>query len=159
MRTKAVAAVLCVSLMTGVGASAREAAPARKGAVVAVPKTGLMEQGRFRWNFEAVLHRTFLDWSVLSMRYLPKRAAVDFSCGGYCGPKSRYQVFDFIFTNARSTKFHVSRRTAFAGSFGNYRAQILVRGHPVACNARETEFLFEFRDSAAFSVGCSKPPA
>jgi hypothetical protein len=90
---------------------------------------------------------------------LPERGTVNFSCGGQCGPKSRYLIWTFVFANARGSAFHVSKRPAFAGSFGNYPAQILVRGHPVACDLRETLFLIEYRDSAAFDLGCSPPPA
>jgi hypothetical protein len=151
-------ALFGIALATGVVASMGGAAPnAQREALRHFE--GLTEQGRLRWNFEAVLHKRFPHRRAISVESSRDRATVDFSCGGHCGPKSRYLLWTFVFKNAHGTAFHVSKQKAFAGSFGNYPVQVLVHGHPVACDVRESRFLIQYADSAAFDLGCSRPPA
>lgn len=128
------------------------------GSERAGPPSGVTQQGRLLWNFEALLRDTF-DRRVVSASS-GLNGALNFSCAGLCGPNARYLHYKFTFSNARGSSLHVSKRRYIGGSWGNYPRGILIRGHLIACNADETRFLISwvFRSMASFTLGCSGDP-
>lgn len=120
--------------------------------------SGLTSQGRLLWNFEALLRETFNRPVVSASTGL--NDSLNFSCAGWCGPNAKYLHYKFTFAPNRGSTLHVSKRRYTGGSWGNYPRGILIRGHLVACNAEETQFLISwvFRSMASFTLGCGGDP-
>jgi hypothetical protein len=120
--------------------------------------SGLTQQGRLLWNFEALLRDTFYT-PVVSASTGPNEA-LNFSCAGWCGPNARYLHYRFTFSNARGSSLHISKRKYTGGTWGNYPRGILIRGHLIACNREETRFLISwvFRSMASFTLSCGGDP-
>jgi hypothetical protein len=74
-----------------------------------------------------------------------------------CAPLATFSPYRPTFAHARHSGFHVAHVRGI--DFGNYPAPVLIRGHGVACDARERTFLIEYRDAAAFSLACLRPGA
>ena len=123
------------------------------------PPPGLTQQGRLLWNFEALLRDTFGNHSAVSAT-TGLNDSLNFSCAGWCGPNAKYLHFRFTFAEARGSAFHVSKKRYVGGTWGNYPRGILIRGHLIACDARETKFLISwvFRSTASFTLGCGGDP-
>jgi hypothetical protein len=147
----ALAALVAVALLSAAGAT-----PMPTRASSAPP--GLTERGRLLWSFEALLRETFGAAGV-SVSHGPDRA-LDFSCRGDCAPLSRYFAYRFTFARPRRSAFHVSSRRYRGETWGNYPRAILVRGRLVACDKRESRYLFSwvFSSMASFTLGCGTLP-
>ena len=72
---------------------------------------------------------------------------------GDCTPLAVYSPYVYVFARARGSSFHISTKKQVSG-FGNYPIALLIRGRPTACNARETQFLIEYRDAVSLTLGC-----
>ena len=133
------------------------AAPGGSSNRLSAPR-GLTPQGRLLWNFEALLQQTFNRRIVSASSGL--NGALNFSCAGWCGPNAKYLHYEFTFAGARGSTLHVSKRRYTGGTWGNYPRGILIRGHLIACNAKETRFLISwvFRSMASFTLGCGGDP-
>jgi hypothetical protein len=104
-------------------------------------------------NFEALLHQSFPGRSVVSMQ-TRRSGELNFMCGGFCAPLSTRAPYWFVFRHPGRSAFHLSSRKFNPGYFGNYPTLVLIRGRTIACDRRETRFLIEYRDAAAFTLGC-----
>jgi hypothetical protein len=118
----------------------------------------LTRQGRLLWNFEGLLRKTFHAQIVSASSGLFE--SLNFSCAGWCGPNAAYLHYEFTFAHPAGSSFHVSKRRYVGGTWGNYPRGVLIRGHMIACNAKETEFLISwvYRSTASFTLGCSGDP-
>jgi hypothetical protein len=146
------AIAVAVGVLASTGPAWRKAQTGSSG-----PPVRLTVQGRLLWNFEGLLRKTFPGRAV-SARY--RRGSFwNFACSGSCSPLARWSPYRFTFEAPGGSAFHVSSKGLLPGSFGNYPLQVLVRGHAVACDKQETRFLIEYRDTASFTLACSKPPA
>jgi hypothetical protein len=143
----AIATIVTVALLNAAGATPT---PRRANG----PPRGLTERGRLLWNFEALLRETFGAAGV-SVSHGPNRA-LDFSCRGDCAPLSKYFSYRFTFARPRGSAFHVSSRRYRGESWGNYPRAILLRGRLIACDERESRYLFSwvFSSTASFTLGC-----
>jgi hypothetical protein len=74
---------------------------------------------------------------------------------GACSPLAVYSPYVYVFAHAQQSAFHISSKKK-VGGFGNYPAPVLIRGRPIACNARETQFLIRYLDAISFTVDCSR---
>lgn len=116
----------------------------------ASPPSGLTSAGRTLWQFEALLRDTF------GTRHLcPSGRWGQYFTSGTCSPLAVYSPYSYVFAARHRSAFHLSRKR-HVGGFGNYPIAVFIRGHPVACDARETRFLVLYRDSP-FTLGCSRP--
>ena len=115
------------------------------------PPSGLSKRGRVLWQFEALLHDTFGNGNVCASG---RRGSLNFT-GGACSPLAVYSPYFYAFAQARHSALHVSK-TKTVGGFGNYPQPVLIRGRPIACNARETQFLIVLPDAISFTVDCSR---
>jgi hypothetical protein len=116
------------------------------------PPSGLSTRGRVLWQFEALLHDTFGNGDVCASG---RRGSLEFTAGA-CSPLAAYSPYFYAFAQARHSAFHVSMKQA-VGGFGNYPQPVLIRGRPIACNARETQFLTVLPDAISFTLDCSRP--
>jgi len=124
------------------------------GACSSTPSRTLSGQGQLVWNFEGLLTQTFGSQPVSAT------AQLDFSCSGPCSPLATYSPYSFVFGRHRDSAFHLStRRPDPTMSFGNYPLPVLIRGRLIACDAKESTFLIEYRDQADFALGCVAPLA
>jgi hypothetical protein len=114
------------------------------------PLPALSKSGQILWQFEALLHDTFGNRPVCASG----RWAQEFTSGD-CSPLAVYSPYSYVFAHAHRSAFHISSKKR-VGGFGNYPIAVLIRGRPIACNARETQFLIKYRDSASLTLGCSR---
>lgn len=115
----------------------------------ASPPPGLTSAGRTLWQFEALLHDTYGAHPVCSSGRWGQRFT-----SGACSPLAVYSPYSYVFRGAHGSAFRLSSKRR-VGGFGNYPVSVLVRGHPVACDARETRFLVLYRDTR-FTLGCRR---
>lgn len=148
MRFLAVCLVLLAALppLAARGATSSQRLPKPSNATAV-----LSTQGHLLWNFEALLVRTF------GRRPVSVSGQENFSCAGLCAPLSKYSPYRRVFANPTGSTFHLTARRFPAGAFGNYPEPVLIRGHTVACNARETRFLIADGDSVSLTLGCLAP--
>ncbi len=114
---------------------------------------GLTPQGLLLWNFEGLLRTSFPGSSEVSAKVDPT-SSYNFVCRGDCSPHAVYSRYRYVFAALGGSAFHLSPRKFPPGYFGNYPLQILIRGRSVACNRKETRFLIEYSNSAAFELAC-----
>lgn len=118
----------------------------------AAPPPGLSRMGRTLWQFEALLNDTFKGRRV-SAHYDAGRNEWNFACSGLCAPLADWNRYFFTFSEARHSKFHLSKRR-WLPSFGNYPAAIKVKGRYVACEGNERRFLITYRSGVGLSLAC-----
>lgn len=135
---------------------AHAASPARTSGEPAAP-SGLTSQGRLLRNFEALLQKTFGRRQPICVSGDRKvRTSLDFTAGE-CAPLAKYLLYWYTFQAPHGTTFHISGRRAGSLSFGNYPVAVLIRGHMVACDARERHFLIDYTSGAGLMLGCLTP--
>jgi hypothetical protein len=116
------------------------------GSAAAGPPRGLSQEGRALWNFEALLHDTFGNRPVCS------RGGLNFvSPASKCLPLANWDSYDYVFTKARHTAFHLTRHRP---SICNICAPVRVASRYVACDRAERAFLFLLVNRATSSINC-----
>jgi hypothetical protein len=129
--------------------AAHVALPARGSGAPTAP-VGLTSQGRLLWNFEALLKLTFGQKQPLCV------SGWNFTSGD-CTPLAKYLLYWYTFQAPHGTVFHLVHRTVRPSSFGNYPVAVLIRGHMVACDARDRHFLIDYLSGAGLMLGCLAP--
>jgi hypothetical protein len=114
-------------------------------------KSNLTSQGQLLWNLEGLLRKTF------GRRRVYASETLNFSCAGTCTPASRFAPYRFVFREPRTSIFRLAKRRFGDGAFGNFPIAVRIRGEAIACNGTKTQFLVEFRNAAAFTLGCLSP--
>ena len=117
------------------------------------PPPGLSKNGRILWQFEALLHDTFGQRDVCSSGGSRQNFTGGDVAAGACAPLAVYSPYFYVFADAHGSVFHINAKKE-VGGFGNYPVAVLIRGRPVACNARETQFLILYVDTL-FTLACS----
>lgn len=134
---------IVVVLAFCVGSFATETQAASSG-----PSPELSKSGRILRQFEALLHDSFGDHAVCaSGRWGQKFTS------GQCSPHAVYSRYSYVFARVRGSSLHTSSKKR-VGGFGNYPVAVPIRGHPIACNARETQFLVKYRNAVPLALGC-----
>ena len=114
----------------------------------------LTPQGRLLFNFESLLRANFPRASRVWARNVPS-GFLNFSCTGVCRPLSQHLFYRFVFHRTGRSAFHLSKRKFNAGYFGVYPEILLIRGHSIACDRKETRFLIHYRSAASFTLACA----
>ena len=104
---------------------------------------GLSSQGKLLWNFEALLHDRFGNGRICAS------VPVNFSSGS-CAPLAKFLLYRYVFPQARRSPYHVA--SGRVGGFGNYPTPVLIRGRPIACDARERRFLIHYRSAISLTL-------
>ena len=147
-------AVLTVGTVVGAlpaAASTRSVAPA--------PVYRLSAAGHALYEYEALIHEV-LGNGPLSLCDQGPTCHEGYLYRGYLSPMAVYQSYTFVFaTTGRSTLHLMPPGMRLApGSFGNYPVPVTLNGRVVACNARATQFLIAYGDTAGDgNMGCLAP--
>lgn len=121
------------------------------GAAAAGPPSSLTANGRYLWQFEALLNDTF-HANHVSVHNL------NFACTGpNCTPAAYWSSYVFTFTGARRSAFHRSTKTFRPGAFGNYPEPLRIKGKLIACDANEHHFLITYGDAVGLGLDCLTP--
>lgn len=147
-----------VFLASGLAVGVLLVGTTRASEAMELRRVPLTRSGDVLWNFENLLRSNFPNQKAVSATVVDHSGALDFVCGGFCAPNSRYSSYIYIFASRNVSAYHLARRT-FSGSWGNYRRQVLIRGRSVACNSKETTFLVQQRQAVSFKLECAMPPA
>jgi hypothetical protein len=115
------------------------------------PPPGLNARGRVLWNLEGLLRQTFGGKLVC----VPYARPWEFRAGdAACTPLSQFAPYFYVFAPHTETSFHLAAKHHRPLSFGNYPVALRVYGRMIACDAHETRFVIEYRDSINFTVDC-----
>jgi hypothetical protein len=131
-------------------------APIQPRLTVSAPGVGLTSAGQALWNLEALLHRTYGEQQLCVSSSLPLRTLWNIQ-PGICAPLTKYSFYEYVFANARGSRFHLATRRRLSATFGNHASPVLVRGHLVSCDARGVTFLVAFNTMDGGSLNCIPP--
>lgn len=74
---------------------------------------------------------------------------------GLCGDFAQYSTFVYEFTERGPSSFSVSATAYRKGDyFGNNTVPVLLDAHLITCDVPRHWYLYEYIDSANFSLGC-----
>lgn len=117
----------------------------------AAPPAGLAKNGRYLWQFEALLNDTFHTKDVSDHN-------LDFACAGQgCTPNAYWSHYLFTFAAPHGSAFHTSARKFPPGAFGNYPSPVRVKGRVIACDRQERRFLIAYGDVTGLGLDCLTP--